>query len=121
MQNSVIARIETEPVSKDKEILIIGAHQDSLNYALPFYRAPGSDDDGSGTVTNMQILRSLIEHDFLPPSDIAIEFHWYAAEEGGLLGSQDIAAAYEKAEKKVKAMFQMDSTCIYPACHLRQN
>ena len=112
MQNSVIARLETKPSNASKPLLILGAHQDSLNYALPFYRAPGSDDDGSGTVTIMQVLRSIIEHDFIPPDDLAIEFHWYAAEEGGLLGSQDIAAAYEKAEKDVKAMLQIDSKLL---------
>ena len=63
----------------------------------------------------MQVLRSIIEHNFIPPPDIAIEFHWYAAEEHGLLGSQDIAAAYEEAEKDVKAMLQIDSMCH---CHI---
>jgi leucyl aminopeptidase len=51
-----------------------------------------------------------MEHKFVPPSGIRIEFHWYAAEEGGLLGSQDIAAAYEKEGVDVRGMLQMDST-----------
>jgi leucyl aminopeptidase len=83
--------------------------QDSLNYRLPFYRAPGADDDGSGTVTILQVLRSLMEQQFVPPPGILLEFHWYAAEEGGLLGSQDIAAAYEGMAVNVRAMLQMDS------------
>jgi leucyl aminopeptidase len=83
--------------------------KDSLNYALPFYRAPGADDDGSGTVTILQVFRSLIEEKFIPPADIIVEFHWYAAEEAGMLGSQDIAAKYEEEGKKVKGMCQMDS------------
>ncbi|KZV80607.1 Zn-dependent exopeptidase [Exidia glandulosa HHB12029] len=114
-QSSVIARLEakddnTRPM--DKELVIIGAHQDSLNYRMPFYRAPGADDDGSGTVTIMQVLRSLLDADFVPPKGIAVEFHWYAAEEGGLLGSQDIAATYEEGGAKVKGMMQFDMTAF---------
>lgn len=36
-----------------------------------------------------------------------VEFHTYAAEEAGLLGSQDIAMAYQKAGKKVYSMMQL--------------
>ena len=46
--------------AEDPRLIIIGAHQDSLNYKLPFYRAPGADDDGSGTVALLQILRTLV-------------------------------------------------------------
>ena len=46
--------------AEEPRVIIIGAHQDSLNYKLPFYRAPGADDDGSGTVALLQILRTLV-------------------------------------------------------------
>ena len=39
-----------------------------------------------------------------------VEFHWYAAEEAGLLGSQHIFSTYEKAGRDVKAMLQQDMT-----------
>lgn len=39
-----------------------------------------------------------------------IEFHWYAAEEGGLLGSQAVFANYKNSGKVVKAMLQQDMT-----------
>ena len=39
-----------------------------------------------------------------------LEFHWYSAEEGGLLGSQAIFSAYEKQGRDVKAMLQQDMT-----------
>lgn len=39
-----------------------------------------------------------------------IEFHWYSAEEGGLLGSQAIFSAYEREGRVVKAMLQQDMT-----------
>ncbi|KAL1744154.1 Zn-dependent exopeptidase [Schizophyllum fasciatum] len=115
VQNSVVLRLEAAgdgAEEGEKELVIVGAHQDSLNYRLPFFRAPGADDDGSGTVTVFQILRSLVEQEFVPPPGIAVEFHWYAAEEGGLLGSQDVAAFYEAADVKVKGMLQMDMTAF---------
>lgn len=93
-------------------IIIIGAHQDSLNYLLPFYRAPGTDDDGSGTVVLLHILRTLMKQTFTPPAGMAIELHWYAAEEGGMLGSQDIAAEYEREDKEVLGMLQMDGLAV---------
>lgn len=39
-----------------------------------------------------------------------MEFHYYSAEEGGLLGSQGVAKSYEDSGKKVLAMLQMDMT-----------
>ena len=39
-----------------------------------------------------------------------MEFHWYSAEEGGLLGSQAIFTEYEKTGRDVKAMLQQDMT-----------
>ncbi|KZP13852.1 Zn-dependent exopeptidase [Athelia psychrophila] len=115
LQNSIIARIESSDDSvkpDDKGIIIISAHQDSLNYALPFYRAPGADDDGSGTVTILQVLRSLAAVSFTPPPNTGLEVHWYAGEEAGLLGSQDVAAAYEKADASVKGVLHMDMTAF---------
>jgi len=115
VQNSIIASIEASDdttKTEDKELIILSAHQDSLNYRLPFYRAPGADDDGSGTVTILQVLRSIMTQKFVPPSGTRVEFHWYAAEEGGLLGSQDVAAAYEKEGTNVRGMLQMDMTAF---------
>jgi Zn-dependent M28 family amino/carboxypeptidase len=39
-----------------------------------------------------------------------IEFHWYAAEEAGLLGSQAVFTNYKNSGKVVKAMLQQDMT-----------
>ncbi|KAF7982506.1 hypothetical protein HWV62_28104 [Athelia sp. TMB] len=111
-QNSVIARIERAGDTSEKELVIVSAHQDSLNYLLPFYRAPGADDDGSGSVTVLQILRSLVAEGFVPPAGVAVEAHWFAGEEGGLLGSQAVAGAYEEAGVRVRGMLHMDMTAF---------
>jgi len=73
----------------------------------PFLPAPGADDDGSGSVTILESYRALLAADFHP--ERSIEFHWYSAEEGGLLGSQAVARAYE-GHVNVIAMSQFDMT-----------
>ncbi|KAL2356551.1 leucine aminopeptidase 1 [Cryomyces antarcticus] len=108
-QSSIIATIP----GKSNKTVVIGAHQDSINLFLPsILAAPGADDDGSGTVTILETLRVL-----LMSSDIVhgranntVEFHWYSAEEGGLLGSQAIFSSYERAGRDVRAMLQQDMT-----------
>lgn len=108
-QNSIIATI---PGKSDKTV-VIGAHQDSINLFLPsILSAPGADDDGSGTVTILEALRVLLESEAINKGNASnsVEFHWYSAEEGGLLGSQAIFSAYEKEGRDVKAMLQQDMT-----------
>ncbi|THH33775.1 hypothetical protein EUX98_g418 [Antrodiella citrinella] len=105
-QNSIIVRINGSSATDDS-VVVIGAHQDSTNM-WPFLPAPGADDDGSGSVTILESYRALIAADFHPIK--SIEFHWYSAEEGGLLGSSAIAQAYEAASTNVYAMSQFDMT-----------
>lgn len=108
-QNSVIATIP----GKSNKTVVIGAHQDSINLFFPsFFAAPGADDDGSGTVTILEALRVLLQFEAVLKGNASntIEFHWYSAEEGGLLGSQAIFTAYAKEGRDVKAMLQQDMT-----------
>jgi len=108
-QNSIIATIP----GKTNSTVVIGAHQDSINLWLPsILAAPGADDDGSGTVTILEAFRVLLQSKDIVEGNHAntIEFHWYSAEEGGLLGSQAIFSAYAKAGRDIKAMLQQDMT-----------
>ncbi|KAK7049682.1 hypothetical protein VNI00_005713 [Paramarasmius palmivorus] len=104
-QNSIIVRIPGSV--KEDEVVVISAHQDSTNM-WPFLPAPGADDDGSGSVTILESYRGLIAADFHP--ERTVEFHWYSAEEGGLLGSQAVAADYASRSVNVVAMSQFDMT-----------
>jgi len=104
-QSTIIVRINGSSVTDDG-VVILGAHQDSTNM-WPFLPAPGADDDGSGSVTILESYRALIAADFHPVR--AVEFHWYSAEEGGLLGSQAVARDYE-GRVNVIAMNQFDMT-----------
>ncbi|KAI0013056.1 Zn-dependent exopeptidase [Xylariaceae sp. FL0662B] len=108
-QNSVIATIP----GQSNSTVVVGAHQDSINLWFPsVLPAPGADDDGSGTVTILEAFRVLLSSEDVIKGNApnTIEFHWYSAEEGGLLGSQAIFAEYEKQGRVVKSMLQQDMT-----------
>lgn len=108
-QFSIIARIP----GRTNNTVVLGAHQDSINLFLPsFLAAPGADDDGSGTVTILEALRALLRSETIAKgqAENTIEFHWYSAEEGGLLGSQAVYSKYKKDMREVKAMLQQDMT-----------
>lgn len=108
-QFSIIARI---PGQSNKTV-VLGAHQDSINLYLPsILAAPGADDDGSGTVTILEAFSALLKSDGIAQGKApnTLEFHWYSAEEGGLLGSQAIFSQYRQNQRDVKAMLQQDMT-----------
>jgi bacterial leucyl aminopeptidase len=111
-QNSIIVTIP----GKSTKTIVVGAHQDSINLFLPSYlAAPGADDDGSGTVTILEAMGALLSAEEIRngSAENTLEFHWYSAEEGGLLGSQAIFSSYEKAQRDVKAMLQQDMVSIF--------
>ncbi|KZO93263.1 peptidase [Calocera viscosa TUFC12733] len=108
-QNSIILRIKgaSEEATAENGTVLIGAHQDSANM-IPFLPAPGADDDGSGSVTILEAYRGLLASNYTPVQDV--EFHWYSAEEGGLLGSQAVASAYAQRSVNIHSMVQLDMT-----------
>lgn len=108
-QSSVIATIP----GKSAKTIVIGAHQDSVNLASPSSgQAPGADDDGSGSMTILEALRIILSDAKVAAGEApnTLEFHWYSAEEGGLLGSQAIFTDYKNRGVDVKAMLQQDMT-----------
>ncbi|KIK52487.1 hypothetical protein GYMLUDRAFT_233434 [Collybiopsis luxurians FD-317 M1] len=107
-QESVIIRLHPNNVSPSANITIVGAHCDSINLLNPFERAPGADDDGSGTVTILEAYRSILESGYIPSSPL--EFHFYAGEEGGMLGSIDVVHDFVQSGKSVRGMMQFDMT-----------
>ena len=108
-QSSIIATIP----GKSSKTIVIGAHQDSVNQASPSSgKAPGADDDGSGSMTILEALRVILSDPKVAAGEApnTLEFHWYSAEEGGLLGSQAIFTDYKNRGVDVKAMLQQDMT-----------
>ncbi|KAK1770259.1 Zn-dependent exopeptidase [Phialemonium atrogriseum] len=110
-QPSIIARFEPKVRNFSQPQTILGAHQDSANYLFPLLPAPGADDDGSGTVSILEAFRVLAEHGYTP-SHGPVEFHWYAAEEGGLLGSQAVARYKKEQGARIGAMMEFDMTAF---------
>ncbi|TDZ47642.1 Leucine aminopeptidase 1 [Colletotrichum trifolii] len=92
-------------------LVIVGAHLDSTAGSTTA-RSPGADDNGSGTVVVLEALRVLVAAGFKPKN--TLEFHFYAGEEGGLLGSQDIFSSYRIAGKRVLGMLNQDMTGYSP-------
>lgn len=108
-QSSIIARFEPKVRNASAPLTILGAHQDSANYMFPLLPAPGADDDCSGTVSILETFRVLAESGFIPVNG-PVEFHWYAAEEAGLWGSQAIARYKKESNAVIGAMMEFDMT-----------
>ncbi len=104
-QDSVVVRIRG--TSRPDEVVLLGSHIDSVNWSSgSSSRSPGADDNASGTATNLEIFRVLMASGVRP--ERTIEIHGYAAEEIGLVGSQDMAQKYKAAGKNVITMVQHD-------------
>lgn len=104
-QSSVVVKISG--TTRPEEIIVLGSHIDSVNWQDgSSQRSPGADDNASGTATNLEIFRVLIESG--ARFDRTVEIHAYAAEEIGLVGSAHIAKDYRAAGKNVIAMVQHD-------------
>lgn len=107
-QKSVILTINGS--QKPDEIVVIGGHGDSIlgwsssNDAL----APGADDNASGIATITELLRVIVQEQFVP--DRTIKLMSYAAEEVGLRGSADIARSFKAQNKNVVGVMQLDMT-----------
>jgi leucyl aminopeptidase len=104
-QRSLVVRILGQ--QSPTELIVLGSHIDSVNWEDGSRtRAPGVDDNASGTATNLEVFRQLMQSDVRLAR--TLEIHGYAAEEVGLVGSQDIASKYIRAGKNVVAMVQFD-------------
>ncbi|KAF3767549.1 Zn-dependent exopeptidase [Cryphonectria parasitica EP155] len=70
--------------------------------------APGADDNGSGVVVLLEVLRALAPLFAEKHVVNEVQFHWYAAEEIGLHGSDSVFAQYQNQSWPVKAMLNLD-------------
>lgn len=101
-QPSVVAKIG----SSTEAGVVVGGHMDTLDSF--FENKPGADDDGTGSVTVLEVARALLNSDlrFKKP----IYLIWYAAEELGLIGSQHVVADFKQKNIPVDAVMQLDMT-----------
>lgn len=92
--------------SQESPGIVIGAHMDTLSGS--FSKKPGADDDGSGTVTVLEVARTILASgmQFKKP----IYFIWYAAEEEGLVGSGYVVKDFKNKNIPVDAVLHLDMT-----------
>ncbi|KAG8793048.1 hypothetical protein FRC12_004050 [Ceratobasidium sp. 428] len=111
-QPNVVGRIEAKSGNANAPVLILGAHLDSTSQ-IPNFKAPGADDDASGLSIVMAIMRILKATNY--QGSYAIEAHAYAGEEGGLLGSDAMAAAFKKQGREVRGMLEFEMVGYQPS------
>lgn len=104
-QESVILTVRgtTEP---DK-IVVVGGHVDSTAGGADS-PAPGADDNASGIAVAQEVIRALLASGYKPAR--TVKFIAFAAEEAGLRGSGEIAAAFKKEGAAVQGMLNLDMT-----------
>jgi len=82
---NVIAEL---PGDNDDNVVMAGAHLDSV------IQGPGIQDNGSGSAALLELALSLSK---LKPQN-TLRFAWWAAEEQGLVGSEDYVAGLDQPE-----------------------
>lgn len=102
-QPSLIFRIK----GANDKLVIVGCHIDSMNL-IPWKKSPGVDDNLSGIDVILEALDIYTEQGFIPTN--TLEFHFYAAEEAGCLGSRELIRQYRGQHKEVIGMLQQDMT-----------
>ncbi|ODV82236.1 Zn-dependent exopeptidase [Suhomyces tanzawaensis NRRL Y-17324] len=88
--------VVAETVEGDHDnVVLLGAHSDSVA------AGPGINDDGSGTISLLEVARHLKNFKV----NNAVRFAWWAAEEEGLLGSEWYANHLSEEENKKLRLF----------------
>ncbi|KAI9332468.1 hypothetical protein DFJ73DRAFT_855757 [Zopfochytrium polystomum] len=102
-QASVIARLDgkVDVAEWEQPAVVLAAHIDSEGL-------DGSSTSGNpdGAAVLFESYHALVASGFSPKRPI--EFHWYAAHAGGLLGSQKITSEYRRAGKPVLGVLAVD-------------
>ena len=103
-------RVRFKGASRPSEIVVLGGHLDSVNWEVNRGRAPGADDNGSGTSNLFELVSILVESQ-APQRTVDVFF--YAAEETGLIGSGEIANTYRLTNQDVIGVLQIDMS-LFP-------
>jgi hypothetical protein len=104
---NVVALIPgTDPVLKNEHV-VIGAHYDHVGLADSGEDRVfnGADDNGSGTVAMLEMVRALLTG---PRPKRSTLFIWFAGEERGLWGAAHFAKNPTVPKESLVAMFNMD-------------
>lgn len=107
-QRSVILEIKGNDPRLADQIILIGAHGDSINTNSTDIHAvaPGADDNAAGVAVLTDLIRLIVENNYSPKR--TLHFVVYAAEEYNMLGSYDIAKQYRESRQKVIGVLNLD-------------
>lgn len=89
------------------ELVILGAHLDDIPATG---RAPGANDDGSGSASLLSIAQTISEKKATFKKTLVIEH--YTGEEQGLVGSRNLARRRAERGDDVVAQIQQDMTAL---------
>ena len=103
-QRNVIAKLRGK--ARPDEVVVFGAHYDSLNLAdpNPDVVAPGANDNATGTAGVLEAARILSQSEH----DRTLIFACFAAEEQGLIGSFHFAKHLKESGTNVVCMLNND-------------
>ena len=99
--NNVIATING--LTYPDQYYILGAHYDATSQ-VPGVKAPGADDNGSGTAAVIEAARVLKDYSF----DYSIKFMLFAGEEQGLFGSRAYANEARNRDDQIMGVINLD-------------
>jgi len=90
------------------QYVIVGAHLDCRNRDLADStgRAPGANDDGSGSAAILQIAKAIF--DTQASFESTVSLHLYCGEEQGLVGSRALSREAAAGNMNIIGMFQAD-------------
>lgn len=86
---------DPKDLSPVHDTIVVGAHMDSINHKDEYNGsdtmvAPGADDNGTGTVVLIEVLRVLMPLFANKPVKNEVEFHWYGVSPFSFTGPADI-------------------------------
>jgi bacterial leucyl aminopeptidase len=91
------------------QVVVLGGHRDSVAGSnCTTSRSPGEDDDASGIANLTEVIRVAMALNYRPLR--TVKFMAYAGEEGGLLGSFEIARDFRTQNVDVVGVLQLDMT-----------
>lgn len=90
-------------VTHPEQIYILCAHFDAISDD-PWNRAPGAEDNASGTAALLEAARVLADYRL----DATLKFVAFSGEEQGLLGSAAYAAAEAAGDADIRGVFNLD-------------
>ena len=96
--------IATSRMGNQNNVVCVGAHTDSVP------EGPGINDNGSGTVSLIELARQLTRFSFRN----AVRFSFWTAEEFGLIGSTHYVTNLTAAEQRKIALYLNFDMCLSP-------